>query len=83
MLKKNLHRGTNIYKSFLKKNFYSLVFSKKKILRILINFFKKKSKKTPGHIFFYNVSGSEKIRIFLLNFKIALLQKRMEQGNFF
>ena len=43
------HRATNIYKSFLKKNFSSFVFIKKKILWFCVNF----SKKNPTPFFFF------------------------------
>ena len=43
------HRATNIYKSFLKKNFSAFVFFKKKILLFCINFPKKK----PYSIFLF------------------------------
>jgi len=43
------HRATNIYKSFLKKNFSAFVFFKKKILRFCVNF----PKKNPTPFFFF------------------------------
>lgn len=43
------HRATNIYKSFLKKNFSAFVFFKKKILKFYVNF----PKKNPTLFFFF------------------------------
>jgi hypothetical protein len=43
------HRATNIYKSFLKKNFSAFVFFKKKILTFCVNFLKK----NPTQFFFF------------------------------
>jgi len=55
-VRKIFDRGTNIQKSFLKKNFYWPLFSEKKILGLLSIFFKK----TSVIFFFVNFAITKK-----------------------